>query len=115
MAAMKRYTISTLVALCTLAISCFAQQDDGTVITLPGGITVSTQSLMIGILAVVAVIIIGVVMAARRSNAGTTNTTVIRDSRGVHVEQEGARNASAGKASSKEESEEKPRYLSRGL
>jgi len=67
-----------------IIIECIAQNAnintrESTDITLPGGITISSTSLIVGILAVIAVIIVGVVFAARRNNSGHSTTTIFRN------------------------------------
>ncbi len=56
-----------------------AQDGGSTTVTLPGGMTISTTSLIVGTLAVVVVAVVGVVFAARRSHSGHTTNTIFQN------------------------------------
>jgi hypothetical protein len=72
----KRWLLAGSLPL-ILVSGCVAQDSSSTTVTLPGGFTISTTSLIVGTLAVVAAVIAGIVYAARRTNTSNTTTTTI--------------------------------------
>jgi FtsZ-interacting cell division protein ZipA len=78
-------TIPIFLLIFLVTVECIAQNantttQEPTTVTLPGGITISTTSLIVGILSVVAVVVVGVVFAARRNNSGHSTTNIFQQS-----------------------------------
>lgn len=72
-------TLRLTVTVFFFAGQVYAQEGSSTTVTLPGGFTISTTSLIVGTLAVVVVAVVGVVFAARRSHSGHTTNTIFQN------------------------------------